>query len=104
MGREGSPSGTPGSSTSGKSVGTPLVRSANSAGGTPSKKAKLVSYADPDAGLSDDETEPGKEKKRNESENKLGILVPMDLGSDDDDKENDALVEKVCLAFNFDVL
>jgi len=78
MGREGSPSGTPGSSTSGKSVGTPLARTANSAGGTPSKKAKLVSYADPDAGLSDDETEP----------------VPMDLGSDDDDKENDALVEK----------
>eukprot|EP00092_Neocalanus_flemingeri_P035566 GFUD01038712.1.p1 GENE.GFUD01038712.1~~GFUD01038712.1.p1 ORF type:complete len:173 (-),score=61.59 GFUD01038712.1:971-1489(-) len=86
MGREGSPSGTPGSSTSGKSVGTPtttsqtgsLVRPANSGGGTPSKKAKLVSYHDPDAGLSDEEREP----------------VPMELESDDDDKENDALVEK----------
>jgi len=88
MGREGSPSGTPGSSTSGKSVGTPtstsnplkssLVRSSNSVGGTPSKKAKLVSYNDPDGGLSDDEREP----------------VPMELESDDDDKENDASVEK----------
>jgi len=86
MGREGSPSGTPGSSASGKSIGTPTtansqVRSSNSAGGTPSKKAKLVSYADPDAGLSDDETEP----------------VPMVLESDDEDKENDALLEKAKL-------
>lgn len=84
MGREGSPSGTPGSSTSGKSVGTPttntgsLVRSSNSVGGTPTKKAKLVSYHDPDAGLSDEEREP----------------VPMELESDDDDKENDAFLEK----------
>jgi len=82
MGREGSPTGTPGSSASGKSVGTPTansqIRSSNSAGGTPSKKAKLVSYADPDAGLSDEETEP----------------VPMVLASDDEDKENDAINEK----------
>ena len=64
MGREGSPSGTPASSASGKSAGTPTansqIRSSNSTGGTPSKKAKLVSYADPDAGLSDEETEPGR--------------------------------------------
>jgi len=84
MGREGSPTGTPGSSTSGKSIGTPttntgsLVRPSNSVGGTPTKKAKLVSYHDPDAGLSDEEREP----------------VPMELESDDEDKENDALVEK----------
>jgi len=82
MGREGSPSGTPGSSASGKSVGTPTTASSqvrsSSGGGTPSKKAKLVSYADPDAGLSDEETEP----------------VPMVLASDDEDKENDALVDK----------
>merc|ERR1719270_1847551 len=36
------------------------------------KKAKLVSYIDPDAGLSDDERDS----------------VPMDLESDDEDKEN----------------
>jgi len=83
MGKDsGTQSGTPGSSTSAKSGGTPtsnsLVISSNSAGGTPSKKAKLVSYHDPDAGLSDDETEP----------------VPMVLESDDDDKENDAVVEQ----------
>jgi len=83
MGKDsGTQSGTPGSSTSAKSGGTPtsnsLVILSNSAGGTPSKKAKLVSYHDPDAGLSDDETEP----------------VPMVLESDDDDKENDAVVEQ----------
>ena len=64
MGKDsGTQSGTPGSSTSAKAGGTPtsnsLVILSNRAGGTPSKKAKLVSYHDPDAGLSDDETEPG---------------------------------------------
>jgi len=44
----------------------------NSRGGTPNKRAKLVSYIDPDAGLSDDERDS----------------VPMDLESDDEDKEN----------------
>jgi len=47
-------------------------RQSNSVGGTPTKKAKLVSYIDPDAGLSDDERDS----------------VPMDLESDDEDKEN----------------
>ena len=64
MGADISPSETPNSSTSGKSLGTPsastnIARSSGSASGTPNKKAKLVSYHDPDAGPSDEETEPG---------------------------------------------
>ena len=43
---------TPGSS--GSSCGA--LRQTGSAGGTPTKKAKLVSYIDPDAGLSDEES------------------------------------------------
>lgn len=43
---------TPGSS--GSSSGA--LRQSGSAGGTPTKKAKLVSYIDPDAGLSDEES------------------------------------------------
>lgn len=64
LGRERTPSGTPGSSASGKSASTPVKAA----------KAKLVSYHDPDAGLSDEEREP----------------VPMELESEDEDKENEA--------------
>jgi len=83
MGADISPSETPNSSTSGKSLGTPsastnIARSSGSASGTPNKKAKLVSYHDPDAGPSDEETEP----------------VPMVLASDDEDKENDIVIDK----------
>lgn len=60
LGKESSPGGSSGS------------RQSNSVGGTPTKKAKLVSYIDPDAGLSDDERDS----------------VPMDLESEDEDKEN----------------
>jgi len=74
--REGTPNGgTPTSSTSGKSRtenGSPVK---TGPGGTPIKSVKstkLVSYNDPDAGLSDEEREP----------------VPMELESDEEDKEN----------------
>jgi len=60
---------TPGSS--GSSSGA--LRPGGSRGATPTKKAKLVSYVDPDAGLSDEERGP----------------VPMDLESEDEDKENE---------------
>jgi len=50
-------------------------RQTNSQSGTPTKKAKLVSYIDPDAGLSDDDRQS----------------EPMDLESDDENKENGLL-------------
>jgi len=59
---------TPGSS--GSSSGA--MRLEGSRGATPTKKAKLVSYVDPDAGLSDEEREP----------------VPMDLESEEEENEN----------------
>jgi len=59
---------TPGSS--GSSSGA--LRQGGSGSGTPTKKAKLVSYIDPDAGLSDEDRGP----------------VPMDLESEEEDKEN----------------
>jgi len=61
---------TPGSSGS-SSAG--VVRHGSSAAATPTKKAKLVSYIDPDAGLSDEERE----------------VVPMDLESEDEENENE---------------
>ena len=39
----------------------PLIVQMN-VSGTPTKKAKLVSYIDPDAGLSDDDRQSGNEK------------------------------------------
>merc|ERR1719239_1512873 len=55
-----------------------LARQSNSQTGTPTKKAKLVSYIDPDAGLSDDDRQS----------------EPMDLESDEENKEN-GLMESI---------
>jgi len=77
LGKLGKDSGNQSSPGSSGSSSHPRQTS-DSQGGTPTKKAKLVSYIDPDAGLSDDERDS----------------VPMDLESDDEDKENgiDAMI------------
>ena len=75
MGKDSGNQSSPGSSGSSSHP----RQTYDSQGGTPTKKAKLVSYIDPDAGLSDDER----------------YSVPMDLESDDEDKEYgiDAMIE-----------
>ena len=60
------------------SIATSQVSSYNSTGMTPSRKVKLVPYADSDADLSDEETEPGH----------------IVLVSDDKYTENNSLIDK----------
>ena len=63
--------------------------------GTPTKKAKLVSYIDPDAGLSDDDRQSGNTYSDIfMSDVHVEHLEPMDLESDDENKEN-GLMESI---------
>ena len=64
--------------------------------GTPTKKAKLVSYIDPDAGLSDDDRQSGNIKDSDIDREDVHdeFVEPMDLESDDENKEN-GLVESI---------
>ena len=61
--------------------------------GTPTKKAKLVSYIDPDAGLSDDDRQSGNVKDSDIDREDVHdeFVEPMDLESDDENKENGLL-------------
>ena len=52
-----------------------------------------MSYIDPDAGLSDDDRQSGNDKNSDNDKNCLhvGFAEPMDLESDDENKENGLL-------------
>lgn len=53
-----------------------------------------MSYIDPDAGLSDDDRQSGNNDKSSDIVKKgdhVGLLEPMDLESDDENKENGLL-------------
>ena len=64
--------------------------------GTPTKKAKLVSYIDPDAGLSDDDRQSGNDNDSDIDREVVHVefVEPMDLESDDENKEN-GLMESI---------
>ena len=49
--------------------------------GTPTKKAKLVSYIDPDAGLSDDDRQSGNDNDSDKEDVHGEFVEPMDLAS-----------------------
>ena len=49
--------------------------------GTPTMKAKLVSYIDPDAGLSDDDRQSGNDNDSDKEDVHGEFVEPMDLAS-----------------------